>query len=82
MFLQNIGTNLTDYNLNSFNYHCIHTQDEKFSPVHHLQDHKHQTDVHKFITFYIFYFKTKDCGWAVISFAGKYSIFVLKLPVM
>jgi len=32
----------------------------------------------KLITFYTFYFKTEDCGWEVISFAGKYSIFVIK----
>lgn len=47
MFLQNIGTNLTDYSLNSFNYHYTHTQDEKFSPIHHLQNREYLTNVHK-----------------------------------
>ena len=32
----------------------------------------------KLITFYIFYFKIKYCGWQVISFAGKYSNVVIK----
>ena len=30
------------------------------------------------ITFYILYFEIEDCGWEVISFAGKYSSFVIK----
>jgi len=32
----------------------------------------------KLITFTIFCFRIEDCGWEVISFAGKCSIFIIQ----